>query len=157
MLRRGICARCALHDDLTAVLTPQGPQALPGTQRLIEALCAADRPESITTWKRHPDVIRLLTDIGTGKISLSHAGIDAASPGRAREHIRQIVVHSGLIPERNVDLSYFEAWLRKRLVGIDDPAVRRSLERFAQWHRPAAHRIGAHRRDPPAHRARALR
>lgn len=132
--RHGICARCALHDDLTDLLTPQGPPAVPRTRRLIEALCAADRPESIITWKRHPDVISLLTDIGTGRISLNHAGIDAASPGRAREHLRQILIHIGLLPARNVDLSYFEAWLLNRLDSIGDPTVRRPLERFATWH-----------------------
>jgi len=145
--RRGICARCALRDDLTAQLTPQGTQALPGLHRLIDALCAVDRPESVITWKRHPDVIRLLADIGTGKISLDHAGIDAAPAGRAREHLRQMLVHTGLLPARDVDLSYFETWLQNRLNSISDPAVRRPLERFATWHHLERIRRRAHHGD----------
>jgi len=132
--RQGICARCALRDDLTNMLTPQGTPAVPELHRLIDALCAVDRPESIITWKRHPDVIGLLTDIGTGRVTLDHTGIDAAPAGRAREHLRQILVHTGLLPTRSVDLGYFETWLQTRLDSIGDPAVRRPLERFATWH-----------------------
>lgn len=145
--RHGICARCALRDDLTKMLIPKGNQAVPGLHALIDALCVVDRPESIITWKRHPDVIGLLTDIGTGTITLNHAGIDAAPPGRTREHLRQILIHTGLLPARNVDLGYFEAWLRNRLDSIDDPTVRRPLERFATWHHLERIRRCAHHGD----------
>ncbi len=145
--RQGLCTRCALRDDLTNMLAPQRKLAVPDLHRLIDALCAVERPESIITWKRHPDVIGLLTDIGTGRVSLDHAGIDAAPAGRAREHLRQILVHTGLLPTRSVDLGYFEDWLQNRLDSISDPAVRRPLERFATWHHLERIRRRAHHGD----------
>ena len=49
--RGGICARCALRDDLTVLLAPAGTPH-PALARLLEVLVGVDRPESVHTWKR---------------------------------------------------------------------------------------------------------
>ena len=131
--RRGICARCALRDDLTELLTPDGRSgsALPA---LIAVLCAAGRPESIHTWKRHPSVHQLLSGLGRGDLTLTHESFDHAPPGRAIEHLRELLVHHNLLPDRDPDLARFEAWLRARLNATEPLAVRQPLEQFATWH-----------------------
>lgn len=131
--RRGLCARCTLRDDLTALLL-SADSAPPTLARLIDALVNVDRPESIHTWKRNPTVTRLLRGLGDGTIALTHDGFDSAPSGPAREHLRELVVHHGLLPRRDPDLARFERWLRQRLDSIDDPATRRPLQQYATWH-----------------------
>src|SRR5690606_12231608 len=74
--RRGrLCARCALREDLTAELvTPAAEPEL--MRRLVDALCAAERPESIFTWKRSPKVQELLRSLATGQTPMTHDGLD---------------------------------------------------------------------------------
>ncbi len=132
--RRGICARCALRDDLSSLLLPSGQTPIKDAQKLIDALCSAERPESIHTWKRNPDVNQMLSDIGCGRLTLDHAALQAAPASRAREHLRQLLVHASMLPKRDVDLAYFETWLATRLTTFTDPAIRLPLERFATWH-----------------------
>jgi hypothetical protein len=57
--RRGQCARCALRDDLTAMMV-RGAADLSAMETMVEILCSLDRPESILTWKRSPKVQNLL-------------------------------------------------------------------------------------------------
>jgi len=132
--RRGICARCALRDDLTALLltNPANPAT---ANRLIDVLCQADRPESIITWKRSAKVQSLLTSISSGQTPLTHAGIDShrETVGRAADHLRALLVHHGLLPYQDPYLTRFEAWIDNKLRPL--PAeVAKPVEHFAKWH-----------------------
>lgn len=85
--RSGICARCALRDDLRTVLRPN-PDA-PARKALLEALSAAARPHSVITWMRGAEASALLAAIGNGSVDLSHAGLDSAPGGKHVEHLRR--------------------------------------------------------------------
>lgn len=131
--RHGECARCALRHDLCAILLhhPADPAAM---QALIEVLCAADRSESILTWKRNQQVLELLGGIASGAIPLTHDGITAAGSGRHVDHLRSLLQHHGLLPQRDEYLARFEVWLAAKLDAIDSPTVRTPVEQFATWH-----------------------
>lgn len=131
--RAGECARCALRDDLCKILlhNPADPVAM---QKLIDILCAVDRPESILSWKRNLQVLQLLNGIASGAIPLTHDGLNAAGPGRHVSHLRSILQHHGLVPERDEHLARFETWLDTKLDHIGSPAVRGPVEQFATWH-----------------------
>jgi hypothetical protein len=79
-------------------------------------------------------VTALLTDIGTGALALSHEALDQVPASRAAEHLREMLVHHGLLPAGDPDLAKFERWLQARLDSIEPAAVRQPLERFATWH-----------------------
>lgn len=132
--RRGICARCALRDDLTALLLTN--QADPTTaNRLIDVLCQADRPESIITWKRSAKVQALLTSVSSGRTPLSHEGLDShrETAGLPADHLRALLVHHGLLPYQDPYLTRFEAWIDDKLRPL--PAdVAKPVEHFAKWH-----------------------
>ncbi len=132
--RRGICARCALGDDLTELLLTS--TADPATaQRLVDVLFAADRPESIITWKRSPKVQDLLTSLSSGQTPLTHEGLDEhrETAGRAADHLRALLVHHGLLPYQDPYLARFESWIKDKLKPL--PAeVAKPVEYFATWH-----------------------
>lgn len=131
--RRGrLCARCALRDDLTAELVT--PASQPDCmRRLVDALCAAERPESIFTWKRSPKVQALLGSLATGETPLTHEGLDSHDRGNHVEHLRALLVHHGLLPQRDLHLARFEAWIRDKLAPLPRH-VAQPVEQFAIWH-----------------------
>ena len=93
----GNCARCALRDDLTALMVDGAADPVTmGT--IVTILCGVDRPESILSWKRSPTVRALLTGLAGGDIPLSHDGLDAAGQGRQVSHLRSLLEHNGSAP-----------------------------------------------------------
>jgi hypothetical protein len=131
--RAGECARCTLRDDLCRVLLHH-PADLTTMETLIEVLCGVDRPESILSWKRNLKVLQLLGGITAGATPITHDGLTAAGTGRHVDHLRSILQHHGLLPERDEHLARFELWLAAKLDAIASPAVRGPVEQFATWH-----------------------
>lgn len=137
--RGRICARCALRDDLHGLLggAPED-RALVG---LVDALCAADRPESIIVWKLSPKVQALLASLGDGSVPVTHEGLDTV-PGRPTEHLRALLQHHGLLPQRDPYLPKFEQWITVKLDGLPEE-VRQPVLHFATWHHLRRIRIRA--------------
>lgn len=128
--RGRVCVRCILREDLHDLLG--GEPTDPALVGLVDALCAADRPESIITWKRSEKVQALLRGLGTGEIAATHAGLDA-TPGRATEHLRALLVYHQLLPARDPYLPKFEQWITTKLAPLPEH-VRQPVEQFATWH-----------------------
>ncbi len=114
-LRGGHCARCVLTADLEQILKPHAPPDM-RIKRLITELAAVPRPESIITWMRHPVTAALLTKIGSRELQLNHDAFDALPPSRSLEHLREMLVHHHMMPNRgDPRLARFETWLDQRL------------------------------------------
>jgi hypothetical protein len=133
------------------------PGARPELGRLVDTLANVDRPASIHTWKRNPEVQYLLRSLGDRTLTFDHTSFDAVRPGRTREHLRQLLIHEGLLPNRDPDLVRFEDWLATKLVPITDPAVLHPLEQFTRWHHLARIRSksrSGHDTSGPVHSAK---
>jgi hypothetical protein len=128
--RGRLCVRCALRDDLHGLLggVPRDPVLI----GLVDAFCASERPESILIWKRSSKVQALLRGLGNGTIAVSHEGLDSVT-GRPAEHLRALLQHHGLLPQRDPYLPRFEQWIEAKLDGLPDE-VREPVHRFATWH-----------------------
>ncbi|SON58616.1 hypothetical protein MSIMFI_00094 [Mycobacterium simulans] len=127
------CARCALRDDLTALIV-DGASDPRTMSTIVEILCCVERPESIFTWKRSPQVQALLKGLARGDIPLTHQGLDAIGRGRHISHLRSLLEHHDLLPRRDEHLARFDLWLAAKLDNITSPAVRVPVEQFATWH-----------------------
>jgi len=98
---------------------------------IVTILCGVDRPESILSWKRSPTVRALLTGLAGGDIPLTQDGLDAAGQNRQVSHLRSLLEHNGLLPQRDEPLARFESWLASKLDAICEPSVRAPVEQFA--------------------------
>lgn len=128
--RGRLCARCALRDDIQDLIGREPDD--PRLRGLLDALCASERPESIIVWKRSPKVQALLRGLGDGTIEISHEGLDAV-PGKPTEHLRALLQHHGLLPQRDNYLHRFEQWIATKLEGLPTE-VRQPVQHFAIWH-----------------------
>jgi hypothetical protein len=134
--RQDTCARCSLRDDLTALFRPGETLEAPETTatKLLAALCGAQRPESILTWLRKTGVRDLLQRLATGEIQLSHEALDQEPSSLRGEHMRSLLIHHKLLPNRDHYLALFQRWLTIKLEDVDDADIRRPVESFARWH-----------------------
>ncbi|WP_284762932.1 hypothetical protein [Arthrobacter sp. efr-133-R2A-63] len=134
--RQDTCARCSLRDDLTVLLRieQRSAEAKTAAEKLLTALCEAERPESILTWLRDAGVRDLLGRIATGKVPLNHEALDEEPNSKRVEHLRSLLTHHKLLPNRDHYLALFERWLASKLEDIEDPEIRRPVESFARWH-----------------------
>lgn len=135
LIRRKLCVRCVLREDLESLLAPNDPPDL-RLKRLVNVLCAVDRPASIRTWMRGAAANELLTAIGRRKLDLEHAALDALHQSTAVDHLRSLLVAHHVLPDRgNEDLARFDRWLDHRLAGLAPrPRIASALEPFARWH-----------------------
>lgn len=133
IFRKGQCARCAVRHDLTILMVHDAADPV-AMSTIVDILCNVDRPDSIYTWKRSPKVQDLLTGLASGRIPLTHSGLDDVGGGRLVGHLRSMLEHHGLLPRRDEHLARFEAWLATKLEAIPQPSVRRPIEQFATWH-----------------------
>ncbi|MDT0143676.1 hypothetical protein [Microbacterium sp. PRC9] len=129
--RRGLCARCALDDDLDELLQPGTDRQL---RLLVNALASADRPESIISYLRGRRANDLLARIGNRQLALTHEALDALPRSTAAEHIRALLIHHGALPRRGSEpVARFRLWLTARLAQLPDDGTRSSIEQFATW------------------------
>jgi len=131
--RKGLCARCCLREDLTAMLA-DSTGAIPTTVRpLAEALIAQEHPRSALIWLRNPEVVALLQGFADGSLPMTHGSFAAQANRRTANHLRDLFVHHGLLPPRDRTLLGFQAWLERTLAAYP-PATACLLAGFANWH-----------------------
>ncbi|OUM44446.1 site-specific recombinase [Arthrobacter agilis] len=132
--RAGRCIRCVLKTDLEQLLHPNNPPDL-RLKRLIGVLAEADRPESVYTWMRGAKTRYLLEGLGTRTIALTHEAFDALPGSRSVEYLRELLIHHGMLEDRDRQLAAFERWLTTRILDLaGTPHIQAPIERFARWH-----------------------
>jgi hypothetical protein len=132
--RRNICARCSLRDDLSVLLDVDESEPRNDTGE------AAHGPLRSPTPRKHPDLAAqggvrdLLTRLAAGDIPLNHEARDKEPNSLRVEHVRSLLIHHKLLPDRDHYLALFERWLTGNLDAVEDSDVRRPIESFARWH-----------------------
>ncbi|MGQ0846592.1 MAG: hypothetical protein ACT4QF_20910 [Sporichthyaceae bacterium] len=142
--RKGLCARCCLSDDLTFMLTGPDGCIAEAVRPVVAALVAQNHPRSAMIWLRNPEVLRLLGALADGSLPATHEALDAEPPSRTLTHLRDLLVHHGVLPPRDRTLLLFENWLQTFLADRS-PSQRVLLAGFANWHHLRAMRPLAER------------
>lgn len=134
LLGRRLCERCTLADRLADLLDDGTGQVHPRLAPLVDLLLALDRPKSRLIWLRRPNVVHLLQGLATGRVPLSHQGLQQQEHWRTAAHLRDLLMESNVLPRADRRLLLYERWLAERLEAVEDPARHQLLHRFATWH-----------------------
>lgn len=132
-----ICFRCQLSRRLDQILAgPDGTTPAPLVPLRV-AILAIDNPRTALGWLARSPAIEVLHSMATGEHPLHHATLDAAAgPRRGRafavEHLRQLLVASGALPERDRHQARLEIALDE-LVAAAHPEDRKVLRTYASW------------------------
>jgi hypothetical protein len=98
---RKVCVGCRLHDVARERLDDGSGAIRPELAPLVEALAThlKGTPETRLQWLTKPRVIELLTALGTGKLPLDHAALDAYPVQRQVAFLRGLLVTAGCLPD----------------------------------------------------------
>ena len=128
-LVRGLCEWCHIGDVLDELF--EGDVDL---SALRARLVAVARPDHILQWLHGPDQKRLLSHLATGTVSLTHEGLDGFKPRRVAEHVRGLLVVSGLLPSRDEHLARFDRYVKEQLASLAQTSEHEKiLTLYVRW------------------------
>jgi len=129
----GTCSRCVLGDRLDDLLRQSDGTIAPQLTPLRDALAAVEHPVTILGWLRKSSSARLVASLASEENLVTHEHLDRLTQDRSLHTVRQILVHTGVLPQRKEYLERLGPWLEERLTSVPG--------RHAQLIRPFAHRF----------------
>jgi hypothetical protein len=150
-----VCARCVLDDRLNCLMAVDGtiPEEL---RPVYESLMATTNPRGMIWWLSRSPNARLLASLAADGGPLTHELLDDLPPSRHELYVRQMLVHTGVLPSRDEDTERIPAWLEQQLAGR--PAAHADLLRpFVNWHVLRLARRRSRQRHYPASAKKYLR
>jgi hypothetical protein len=128
-----VCLRCIAKHRLDDVLTGADgtvPRALGG---LREAFLAAEQPRSIFVWLDRSPGAGLLRRLVTGEVQLTHDALDDLPQTPSLRHLRQLLVATGALPERDPHLAGLERFIRTTSDSVVHTDDARLLRGYGTW------------------------
>ena len=127
----GRCARCVARDRLHDLLSNAHGDSVVPLQPLTETLADA-QPWSLLSWMSTSPAAQLLASLIADGIAIDHGRLDHLPQDATTASLRQILVHAGVLPERQERLHQLRLWLGATLTAL--PTHQRALiGPFAEW------------------------
>lgn len=135
--RSPICFRCQVARRLDEILADPAGRVPAVLVPLRKAILSVDNPVTALGWLGRSPAIETLSAIAGGQRPLAHATLDAAAGSRrgrafAVEHLRQLLVASGALPDRDRHLARVELAIEEFIEGAH-PDDRQVLRTYATW------------------------
>ena len=127
----GTCSRCILGDRLDDLLQQVDGTIPPQLRPLRNALAVVEHPVTILGWLRKSASARLVASLASDGNLVTHEHLNRLAQDRSLHIVRQILVHTGVLPQRKEYLERLGPWLEERLASVPG--------RHAQLIRPFAH------------------
>lgn len=116
---------------------------------VFDAIVTTSTPRSALNWLRKGAGAKVLAELATGALPVSHKALDAHPRRRAADYLRAILVAHQVLPARDEALVRTERFLAATLAGIEHDADRRMIAAFATWRVLRRLRRGAEQRPRP--------
>lgn len=133
------CERCALRRQANALLDDGSGSTPAFLTPLVDALCSSKNPASVEKWLRYPGVGDRLKALATGDLALTHEAFSVLPRSHSVRYLRELLMSTGLLPQRNPGLLKFDEWTVDLLGGIVAADDRQALATYIKWHH--RHRI----------------
>jgi integrase len=116
-----------LFDDATGKVNPK---LVP----FVNALAAMEAPSGGLSWLEDHNVTERIRAIATGQTLLTHDGLDTLAMSNGREHLRELLITHGVLPQHDRYLVAYERWAKDRVATVEEPADRRLVTAYLRWH-----------------------
>jgi hypothetical protein len=130
----GRCRRCSLRIRLDQLFDDGSGEVKPELVSFVAALGAMASPRGGLNWLNRTATVERIGAIATGVVPLSHDGLDTLVMSNGREHLRELLITHGVLPERNRYLAAYERWTKGLVTGITESADRRLITAYLRWH-----------------------
>lgn len=132
-VRTGLCAHCALHDDLTLLLDDGTGQIAPALIPLHTAITGQTHARSATIWlTNNPDATTLLRDLARGTQPLEHRTFTSHPHPRKVAFLHELFIEHQLLDPINLDIERFQTWLTAKLSSVPESDAR-TVTQYARW------------------------
>jgi hypothetical protein len=137
------CRRCTLRQRLHDLLSDSTGAIHPRLQGLHDHLAGHERPDTVLVWLGKKVVATTLAELAAGQRPFTHQELDQMPDSRPLEHLRSVLVATGVLPPRDEQLARLEHWIAVTVAHQSDPDHREVLHRYAVWHvlRRLRHRL----------------
>jgi hypothetical protein len=140
------CRRCALAARTTVLLTSPDGTVAEQWQLLQEHLATTTTPATVLNWIATAPAARILRELVLRGTPVTHTMLDALSPSSSVHYLRDLLVRSSTLPNRDGEyLHRIEPWLRELLADAP-PHHTLLLAPFARWYLLPKARRSARRR-----------
>ena len=128
----GRCAYCVLNDRIAGLLTGPDGTVAPELQPLTGAFAQVPLPFTAINWIRQSPAAAILAHLVAQQRPVTHDLLDELPPDRSLHYLRQTLVQTGVLPQRNEEIERVPAWLEHHMAG--KPARHARLVRpFLHW------------------------
>jgi integrase len=127
------CRRCSLRALLGRLFDDGSGRVNPKLVPLVDGLAAMEAPRGGISRLSRAETSERIRAIATGEISLTHDGLDALAMSNGREHLRELLITHGVLPERDRYLAAYERWAKGRVASVKEPD-RRLITAYLRWH-----------------------
>ncbi len=126
------CERCILAHKMRALITAPDGHVPEWAEAIEQSLLSTKNPQTMFVWLRRSYGARVLQELVSGALPLTHEGLDGLGPNKAVAHLRDLFVASGALPWRDPHIARFE--LRSEIpLGSLHVEDRRYVEAFVRW------------------------
>ena len=129
------CFACLLDVDLDELVARN-----PALEPFRAVLRASQAPRTVLRWLSGPVVKSMIDVIASGRVSVSHATLDAAGTDQGVAHLRAVLVECGLLAQRDEHSARLEAFIAAKVATITRPEDRKLVDAFATWQVLRRHR-----------------
>lgn len=102
-----LCTRCTFTDKVTSALDDGTGQISPALKPFADHLIAMPDPWTGWMWLRLPHNQKLLTDLATGHVPLTHEALHQLPNWRIAAYVRDLLMTSGVLPVVDKQLLHF--------------------------------------------------
>lgn len=128
-----LCFPCQLEVRLDELLTGPDGMVLPALLPLRQAFMAVGSPRTGLGWLASSPGARLLREIASERLPLAHETLDALPQTPSTAHLRDLLVASAALPDRDTGVARLDLFARARVASLEDPIDRKQLRSFATW------------------------
>jgi hypothetical protein len=128
------CTRCTLRRHLQDLLQDDAGQLRPELQVLLDTLAGHERPITVLNWLRNSSATPILKDLATGRLPLTHQGLDQLPASKVLTHLRAVLVSTTALPARDEQMARLQRWLAATIAARPDPDQRHLLHRYGDWY-----------------------
>jgi hypothetical protein len=128
------CRRCSLRARLDRLFDDGTGRVNPTLVPLVDALGAMEVPRGGLMWLSRVDTSERVRALATGEVPITHDGLDTLAMSNGREHLRELLIAHGVLPERDRYLAAYERWAKGRVASVTEPADRRLIAAYLRWH-----------------------
>lgn len=133
LYERGLCPRCVLTDRATDLLSGDGDIVPAALAPVYAAIVASPSATQALAWLRRGASASLLADLVQARTPLTHEVLDDLPATKAVAYLRQLLVASGALANRQERLAALERWLASALSATEIDGDRRLLRAYATW------------------------